>query len=93
MVKILGFHCHGLGSIPGRGTEPGKKKKKLVYRYNLSSNKAKLSAWCIRLGDDLTLLSENGNSVRNWKEKLLLLLLHIHQWCSCNQNNYNCCFI
>ena len=28
MVKILGFHCHGLGSIPGRGTEPGKKKKK-----------------------------------------------------------------
>ena len=21
MVRILGFHCHGLGSIPGQGTE------------------------------------------------------------------------
>lgn len=21
MVRILGFHCHGLGSVPGGGTE------------------------------------------------------------------------
>ena len=21
MVRVPGFHCHGLGSIPGRGTE------------------------------------------------------------------------
>ena len=31
-VKILGFHCHGPGSIPGRGTEmscsAAKKEKK-----------------------------------------------------------------
>ena len=33
MVRIPGFHCHGLGSIPGRGTEipqsvqRGQKKK------------------------------------------------------------------
>ena len=33
VVRIPGAHCHGLGSIPGQGTEipqaaqPGKKKK------------------------------------------------------------------
>ena len=34
VVRIPGFHCHGLGSVPGRGTEilqaawHGQKKKK-----------------------------------------------------------------
>ena len=69
-----------------------KKKKSLSIGITCSSNKAKLSAWCIRLRNGLTLLSEKGNSVRNWKE-LLLLLFHIYQWCSCNQNNNNWCFI
>ena len=88
MVRILGFHCHGPGTIPGRRTEPSiwqeKKKKSLSRGITCSSNKAKLSAWCIRLRNGLTLLSEKGNSVRNWKE-LLLLLFHIYQWCSCNK--------
>ena len=36
-VRILGFHCRGLGSIPGRGTEilqavrPSQKKKKKSF--------------------------------------------------------------
>ena len=40
MVRILGFHCYGLASIPGRGTEilhavqPKKKKKKKKKRMN-----------------------------------------------------------
>ena len=35
MVRILGFHCQGLGSVPGQGTDilqamwNGQKKKKL----------------------------------------------------------------
>ena len=39
VVRILGFHCYGLGSVTGQGTEipqaaqRGKKKKK---RYKLS---------------------------------------------------------
>ena len=55
----------------------GKEKKSLSIGITCYNNKAKLSAWCIRLQNDLTLLSEKGNSVRNWKE-LLRLLLHIH---------------
>ena len=38
VVRILSFHCHGPGSVPGGGTEPvqsswcGKKKKKNLIR-------------------------------------------------------------
>ena len=41
MATILGFHCHGPGSIPGQGTEilkatqHGQKKKKKKLEGNL----------------------------------------------------------
>ena len=39
MVKILGFYCHGLGTVPGRGTEipqatQPKKEKLTEYLSN-----------------------------------------------------------
>ena len=39
VVRILGFHCHGAGSIPGQGTENpqavrrGQKKKNFYFLY------------------------------------------------------------
>ena len=42
MVKILGFHYHGPGSVPGRGTEIphglAKKKKKDSHFWKLLNN-------------------------------------------------------
>ena len=40
MVRILSFHCHGPGSIPGQGTEilqamwHGQTNKKLLWKNN-----------------------------------------------------------
>ena len=38
MVRILGFHCHGPGSIPHQGTEilqaVHHSKKKVTEKYN-----------------------------------------------------------
>ena len=39
VVRILGFHCRGLGSVPGRGTEilqaiqQGRKKEKSLWLF------------------------------------------------------------
>ena len=46
MVRILGFHCHGPGSIPGQGAEivqaawfsQKKKKKRLKKHIGVSSH-------------------------------------------------------
>ena len=46
VVRILGFHCRGLGSIPGQGTEilqamqhgPKKEKRKIKYKQHIFKN-------------------------------------------------------
>ena len=37
MVRILGFHCHDLGSVPGRGTEIFPNKAIFLKGWTLAS--------------------------------------------------------
>ena len=47
VVKIPGFHCHSLGSVPGRGTEIlqaarcGQKKKVMLCSVGVAARKGK----------------------------------------------------
>ena len=47
MVRIRSFHCHGLGSVPGQGTDPISHVQGQKTNKQKNTNKKKINKACM----------------------------------------------